>query len=66
MQRTEESSVCGIRVDTVDYRKGEFSFRKIFRKTLVRGVLVLDETKASRDGGTSNRPCHSEGSCSHP
>jgi hypothetical protein len=32
-------------MDTVNYRKGKFSLRKIFGKTLVRRVLVLDGTQ---------------------
>jgi hypothetical protein len=39
---TEESSVRGVRMDTVNYRKRKFSLRKIFGKTFVRCVLLLN------------------------
>ena len=43
-QRTKQSSVCGVRVDTVHYWKRKLPFGKILGETFVRRVLVLGET----------------------
>ena len=43
-RRTEESSVCCVRMDTVNYRERKFTFGEIFGEALVCRVLGLDET----------------------
>jgi hypothetical protein len=44
-RRTEQSSVCGVRVNTVNNGKGKLSLRKILGETFVRCILVLNETQ---------------------
>jgi len=43
--RTEQSSVCGIRVDTVNYGKGKLALGKIFGETFVRRILAYHKTR---------------------
>ena len=43
--RTEQPSVRGIRVDTVDYGKGKLALGKILGEAFVRRILAHDKTR---------------------
>lgn len=52
--RTEQSSVCGIRVDTVNYGKGKLALGEILGETFVRRILAHDETRQLDDKMVAN------------
>ena len=63
-ERTKQSSVCGVRVNTVHYGKRKLPLGKILGETFVRRVLVPSETRQLyRDG---SKPYHPEDSYNRP